>query len=37
MQKMGHHGNHGAAKTVTSQTPVMKCEAGKCGAGMKKP
>jgi hypothetical protein len=32
----GSHGNHSAAKPVKSETPVMKCEAGKCGAAMKK-
>jgi len=39
MAKMSHHGshgNHGAAAPSKSQTPVMKCEAGKCGAAMKK-
>ena len=32
----GSHGNHGAAKPVKTETPVMKCEAGKCGVAMKK-
>ena len=32
----GSHGNHSAAKPAKSETPVMKCEAGKCGAAMKK-
>jgi len=39
MAKMGHHGshgNHGTAVPSKSQTPEMKCEAGKCGAAMKK-
>ncbi len=31
----GSHGQHAAPKSVKTQTPVMKCEAGKCGAGMK--
>ncbi len=38
MAKRSHHGSHGqhaATKTVKIQTPAMKCEAGKCGAGMK--
>jgi len=39
MAKMSHHGSHGnqGIKTpVKSETPVMKCGAGKCGAAMKK-
>ncbi|UPT78142.1 4Fe-4S binding protein [Sulfurovum sp. XGS-02] len=32
----GSHGNHGAAKEIDTKKPVMKCEAGKCGAAMKK-
>jgi len=31
----GSHGNHDAAKTVKAEKPVMKCESGKCAAGMK--
>jgi hypothetical protein len=39
MAKMSHHGSHGnhtATKPAKSEVPVMKCEAGKCGTGMKK-
>ncbi len=39
MAKSGHHGNHGnhaATKELNPEKPVMKCEAGKCGAAMKK-
>ncbi|MEN8727621.1 MAG: ferredoxin, partial [Sulfurovum sp.] len=39
MAKRGHHGSHGqhaAPKAAKAETPVMKCEAGKCGAAMKK-
>ena len=31
----GGHGQHGAAKTVKAEKPVMKCESGKCSAAMK--
>jgi hypothetical protein len=31
----GSHGNHGASTPAKSDTPVMKCQAGKCGAAMK--
>ena len=31
----GSHGNHGASSPAKSDTPVMKCQAGKCGAAMK--
>lgn len=29
------HGSHSAVKPAKSEMPVMKCEAGKCGASMK--
>ena len=32
----GDHGSHGETKADKPETPVMKCEAGKCGAAMKK-